>query len=80
MSGIRSTLKIAADYEKTFRVLRGLPCDIFLGAHGVYYNMDEKLQRLRAGSDNPFIDPAGYRLFVAEHEQLFREKLADQQQ
>src|SRR5205807_8634886 len=25
--------QIAADYEKMFRVLRSLPCDLFLGAH-----------------------------------------------
>lgn len=31
--------QIATDYEKTFRVLSSLPCDIFLGAHGVYYDM-----------------------------------------
>jgi len=25
---------IASDYERTFRVLKELPCDVFLGAHG----------------------------------------------
>lgn len=67
--------QIAADYEKMFRVLRSLPCDIFLGAHGAYYDMDAKLKRLQAGSANPFIDPEGYRAFVAEHEQDFKEKV-----
>jgi metallo-beta-lactamase class B len=71
--------QIAADYEKMFRVLRSLPCDIFLGAHGEYYGMDEKLKRLQAGGRNPFIDPDGYRAFIAESEQSFREKLAAQQ-
>jgi metallo-beta-lactamase class B len=71
--------QIAADYEKTFRVLRSLPCDIFLGAHGEYYNMDEKLKRLHAGASNPFIDPAGYRSFVEEREHAFRQKLTEQQ-
>jgi metallo-beta-lactamase class B len=71
--------QIAADYEKMFRVLRSLPCDIFLGAHGEYYGMDEKLKRLQAGGRNPFIDPDGYRAFITESEQAFREKLAAQQ-
>jgi metallo-beta-lactamase class B len=71
--------QIAADYEKTFRVLSSLPCDIFLGAHGVYFDMDEKLKRLHAGGDNPFIDPGGYRAYVAEREQAFRKELAAQQ-
>lgn len=39
---------IAEDYARTFRILRTLPCDLFLGAHGVYYDMDEKLARFRA--------------------------------
>lgn len=71
--------QIAADYEKTFRVLRSLPCDIFLGAHGVYYDMDTKLKRIKAGGANPFIDPQGYRAYVAEREQAFRQELATQQ-
>lgn len=71
--------QMAADYEKTFRVLRSLPCDLFLGAHGVYYGMDEKLKLLRPGKQNPFIDPEGYRAFVNEHEQAFRAELTAQE-
>jgi metallo-beta-lactamase class B len=71
--------QIAADYEKTFRVLKSLPCDVFLGAHGAYYNMDEKMKQMRAGSPNPFIDPEGYRTYVAEREHEFYEKLKEQQ-
>ena len=29
--------EIADDFAKTFRLLKSLPCDIFLGAHGNYY-------------------------------------------
>jgi len=71
---------IAADYEKTFRVLASLPCDIFLGAHGVYYDMDDKLKKLQPGGSNPFIDPEGYRAYVAEREQAFRAELATQKE
>jgi metallo-beta-lactamase class B len=63
--------EIASDYEKTFHVLSSLPCDIFLGAHGVYYDMDSKLKRMRAGDPNVFIDQAGYRAYVKEREQAF---------
>ncbi len=76
--GNRQYPGIAADYEKTFRVLASLPCDVFLGAHGVYYNMDAKLKQLRAGVSNPFIDPAGYRAYVKEREQAFRTELSAQ--
>jgi metallo-beta-lactamase class B len=56
---------IADDYARTFRVLRALPCDVFLGSHGVYYRMAEKYRMMQAGAAaNPFIDPEGYRAFV----------------
>jgi metallo-beta-lactamase class B len=71
--------QIASDYEKTFRVLASLPCDIFLGAHGEYYDMDSKLKRLRPGEPNPFVDPDGYRAFVQAHELAFRQELTAQQ-
>src|SRR5215218_10697426 len=32
--------QIAADYERMFRVLNSLPCDIFLGAHGNYFDLE----------------------------------------
>jgi metallo-beta-lactamase class B len=66
---------IASDYEKTFQVLRSLPCDVFLGAHGGYYGMLEKVKQMN-GPVNPFIDPEGYRKFVAKAEKTFRAQLA----
>lgn len=69
---------MASDFAKTFEVLRGLPCDVFLGAHGSYFGMEEKLGREREGGANPFIDPAGYRAFVAEREKVFRVELGKQ--
>jgi metallo-beta-lactamase class B len=71
--------QIAADYEKTFRVLASLPCDIFLGAHGAYYDLDAKLKRLNSGGGNPFIDPQGYKAYIKEREEAFRKELSAQQ-
>src|SRR5262245_37549302 len=51
--------QIASDYEKTFTVLRSLHCDVFLGAHGSYYDMEAKYGR-RTGGTNPFIDAQSY--------------------
>jgi metallo-beta-lactamase class B len=76
--GNRQYPQIATDYERTFRVLASLPCDVFLGAHGIYYDMDDKLKRLRTGASNPFIDPEGYRAYVTERERAFRAELAAQ--
>ena len=70
--------QIAADYERMFRVLKQLPCDIFLGAHGNYFDMEAKYAKLKAGGANPFIDPDGYRNYVSEKEQAFRVELAKQ--
>ena len=34
--------QIAQAYERMFRILKSLPCDVFLGAHGNYYGMEGK--------------------------------------
>jgi len=69
---------IAADYESTFQTLKSLPCDVFLGAHGGYFGMEAKFARIKQGAANPFVDPAGYKSYVAEREQAFRKELAKQ--
>jgi metallo-beta-lactamase class B len=70
--------QIAEDYERMWRVLKSLPCDIFLGAHGGYFDLEEKYPRLKAGAANPFIDPDGYKKYIDEKEQEFRTELAKQ--
>ncbi len=67
------------DYERTFKVLKSLPADIFLGAHGGYFNMEKKVAQLQQnGATNPFVDPAGYAEYVAQSEREFRSALARQ--
>jgi len=70
--------EIARDYARTFETLAALPCDIFLGAHPSYYNGKAKWDALRAHADieNPFVDPEGYRAFVARAQQRFEQQLA----
>jgi metallo-beta-lactamase class B len=70
--------QIAEDYERMWRVLKSLPCDIFLGAHGGYFGLEEKYPLIKEGSANPFIDPSGYQKYVAQKEQEFRTELAKQ--
>ncbi len=70
--------QIASDYERMFRVLKSLPCDVFLGTHGEYYGMEAKYARMKEGGPNPFIDPEGYKSYIAEREQTFRAELAKQ--
>jgi len=71
---------IADDYRKTFAVLKSLPCDIFLGAHGQYFDMLAKLERANAGAgQSVWIDPEGYRKAVAEKEREFEAELRKQE-
>jgi metallo-beta-lactamase class B len=77
--GNRKYPGIVEDYEKTFRVLKALPADVFLGAHGDYYGMEAKYAKLKPGGANSFIDPEGYKAYIANREAAFRKKLAEQQ-
>ena len=67
----RAYPQIASDYVRTWRVLKSLPCDIFLGAHGGYFDMKAKYERWKAGDHNAFIDPKGYKEYIADREQAF---------
>ena len=71
--------EIAADFAKTFEVLKSLPCDVFLGAHGSYYGMVERYALLQKGQANAFVNAEGYKEFVAQKERAFRKTLSDQQ-
>ena len=70
--------QIAEDYERMWRVLKSLPCDIFLGAHGNYFGLEEKYRLMKESGANPFIDPDGYKKYIAQKEQDFRAELARQ--
>jgi metallo-beta-lactamase class B len=70
--------QIAAEYAHQFSVLKALPCDIFLGAHGGYFGLAEKYARWKADDQKAFIDPVGYKAYVAEREQAFEAELQRQ--
>jgi metallo-beta-lactamase class B len=72
---------IADDYRRTFQILKSLPCDVFFGPHAEFFSMKEKAARLAQGAKpNPFIDPAGYREYVANGERGFQKTLETQTQ
>jgi metallo-beta-lactamase class B len=52
------TPAVETELNRTFKVLRSLPCDVPLGDHPAQYNMTAKHSRLKAGAPNPFIDAA----------------------
>jgi metallo-beta-lactamase class B len=69
---------IAQDYEKGFQTLEALPCDIFLGAHGEYFDMLAKYPRLKPGLPNPFVNPKGYLDYVQDRKLAFDKSLREQ--
>lgn len=71
--------RIAADFAQGFQVLNSLPCDVFLGAHGGYFGLTEKLERLKSGEQDVFVDPGGYKSYIADREQAFEAELNRQQ-
>jgi catechol 2,3-dioxygenase-like lactoylglutathione lyase family enzyme len=73
----RAYPQIASDYVRTFALLKTTSVDLFLGAHGAYFNLKDKRPRM-GGAVNPFIDPSGYRAYVAEREQAFERELTKQ--
>ncbi len=72
---------IRSDFERSFKTLRSLPADIFLGSHASWFNLHSK-RRERADAEDPaapFIDRAGYHNYIDRSEERFREVLSKQQ-
>ena len=74
------TPALAEEFNRAFKTVRGLPCDVQLGDHGAQYNMQEKYAKLKEGGPNPFIDPASCTLEADVQEAMFNAILAEQQQ
>ena len=72
---------IRSDFEQSFRTLRGLPADIFLGSHGSFFDLGRKRRERATATDPaaPFIDREGYRRYIDGAEKRFRATLAKQQ-
>jgi metallo-beta-lactamase class B len=73
------TPAIAAEFNRSFKLVRALPCDVQLGDHGAQYNMQQKFARVRTGGRNPFIEPASCTLEADIEEAMFHAILAEQQ-
>jgi len=69
--------QIAEEYQRSFRILRGLKCDVPLGSHPAMYNLAEKYPKIGKGP-NPFIDPQGYKTELDIQETAFNAVLDEQ--
>jgi metallo-beta-lactamase class B len=70
---------IVQDFQHTFSLLRALPCDVFLGAHGGYFDMLTKLKRYPQDGPHVFVDPVSYKEFVADAQETFEKALSKQE-
>jgi len=68
---------IREDFIKSFKVMRSLPADVFVGSHNGFYQMAQKYAQLEKGGPNPFIDPAGYKALVDSSEKAFVDRVAE---
>jgi metallo-beta-lactamase class B len=68
---------IVGEYQRSYKLLRSLPCDVPLGSHPSMYNMAEKYSKIGKGP-NPFIDPEGYKHELDINEHAFLQKLDEQ--
>lgn len=71
--------EMAQDLAYTFAKLKILPVDFFLGGHGYWFALAEKIERMKAGTrENPFIDPEGYRQVVESWEDAYLQQLKEE--
>ena len=70
---------VAEEFNRSFKLVRTLPCDIQLGDHGAQYNMQAKYAKLKPGAPNPFVDPASCMTEADVEEAMFHAIMAEQQ-
>ena len=68
---------IREDFVKSFKVMRSLHADVFVGSHNSFYQMAQKYARLQSGGPNPFIDPAGYTALIDSSEKAYLDRIAE---
>ena len=61
-------------YAGSFAKLKSLPCDVFLGPHAPFFDMEAKVTKI--GSGNPFVDPVGFQKYISMFEKSYRDQVA----
>ena len=72
--------EIVSDYRKSYRYLKSISPDIWLGAHGSFFNIVDKYPRLKPGQPNPFIDPDGYKKYIDRMSSEFEAEVKKQEE
>jgi metallo-beta-lactamase class B len=71
------TPAIIDEFNRSFKIVRALPCDVQLGDHPAQYDLQAKYARRREGAPNPFIDRASCTRETDIEEALFRAMLPE---
>jgi metallo-beta-lactamase class B len=66
---------IAEDYRRTHHILEMLKPDIWLAQHNEYYDLEGKRQRAETEGVKAWIDPEGYRQFIAGKKRAFEDEV-----
>jgi len=69
--------EIADDFARSVKTYKTLPADVFLAAHSWFFDLAGKHAKLGSAT-NPYIDPAGYKAYVANMEKDLATMLAEQ--
>ncbi len=72
------TPPVIEDFNRSFQIVRSIPCDVPLGDHPSEYRMQEKYAKFANGAPNPFIDREGCLLEADIQEAMFHAILAEQ--
>lgn len=70
---------IGEDFRRTFQILEALKPDIWLNCHTEFFGYESKRARAATEGDAAWVDPAGYRKYIATAKAKF-EATADKEQ
>lgn len=69
---------IADDYRRTHHFLEMLKPDTWLAQHNEYYDLERKRERAKTEGWKVWIDPEGYRRFIAEKKRAFEDEVDEE--
>jgi metallo-beta-lactamase class B len=72
------TPQVIDEFNRSFALVRALPCDVQLGDHAAQYNMQAKYAKLQGGGPNPFVDPGTCKVEAEISEAMVRAIVAEQ--
>ena len=70
---------MASDFSSTFEKLKSMPVDIYLGGHGYWYGLGDKMRRAQAGEGfRAYIDPDGFKKAIDGWQQQFIDQVVSE--